>query len=245
MRVSALILAALAAMSCSSAVTFPVESFDTPGGNKVQIAMIRHGSLAMDYKGFSIQIDPVSVMGSDTVDYSVFPPADCIFITHEHGDHLSPETIDALTKESTRLYCNLSSEEALGKGEVLGNGNTVEINSDIAVTAVPAYNTTEEHAQFHPEDNGNGYIFIIDGLSIYVSGDTEDIEEMAEFGGIDIAFLSCNQPYTMTVEQCINAARVLSPKVLIPYHLSDTDTDAIRKGLEDTDIEVRTYDTLR
>ncbi len=30
-------------------------------------------------------------------------------------------------------------------------------------------------------------------------------------------------PNTMTVEQCINAAKTIKPKVLIPYHFSNTD----------------------
>ena len=46
---------------------------------------------------------------------------------------------------------------------------------------------------------------------------------MAALKDIDIAFLPVNQPYTMTVPQCVNAAKAFSPKVLIPYHFGDTD----------------------
>ena len=60
-----------------------------------------------------------------------------------------------------------------------------------------------------------------------------------------MAFLSANQPYTMTVEQCIHAAQVIKPKVLIPYHLSNTDMQAIKDGLEGSGIEVRLHETLR
>ena len=60
-----------------------------------------------------------------------------------------------------------------------------------------------------------------------------------------MAFLSANQPYTMTVEQCIHAAKVIKPKVLVPYHLGNTDMQAIKDGLEGTGIEVRLHETLR
>ena len=49
----------------------------------------------------------------------------------------------------------------------------------------------------------------------------------------------------MTVEQCIHAAQVIKPKVLIPYHLSNTDMQAIKDGLEGSGIEVRLHETLR
>ena len=44
-------------------------------------------------------------------------------------------------------------------------------------------------------------VVTIDGLRIYIAGDTEDIEEMAAINDIDVAFLPCNLPYTMTPEQ--------------------------------------------
>ena len=68
---------------------------------------------------------------------------------------------------------------------------------------------------------------------------------MAGFGPVDVAFLSANQPYTMTVEQCIRAAKVLKPKILIPYHLSNTDMQAIKDGLEGSGIQVLLFEELR
>ena len=38
-----------------------------------------------------------------------------------------------------------------------------------------------------------------------IAGDTEDIPEMESIKDIDIAFLPCNQPYTMTPEQLARA----------------------------------------
>ncbi len=105
--------------------------------------------------------------------------------------------------------------------------------------AVPAYNTTEGHLQFHPKGRDNGYVLTLGGLRIYIAGDTEDIPEMAELRDIDIAFLPCNQPYTMTVEQLVRAAQVISPKVLIPYHFSQTPVDGIPSLLPGIDVRLR------
>lgn len=98
--------------------------------------------------------------------------------------------------------------------------------------AVPAYNTTADRQKFHPKGRDNGYVLSIDGLRIYIAGDTEDIPEMEHLKDIDIAFLPCNQPYTMTPEQLAHAANMIRPQVVYPYHFSDTPVDEMKKALE-------------
>ena len=92
---------------------------------------------------------------------------------------------------------------------------------------------------FHPQGRDNGFVLTIDGLKIYIAGDTEDIPEMAGLKDIDVAFLPVNQPYTMTVEQCVNAAKVISPKVLIPYHFSSTDLSSLPDLLPEINVLLR------
>ena len=48
-----------------------------------------------------------------------------------------------------------------------------------------------------------------------------------------------NQPYTMTVEQCVNAAKTIKPKVLIPYHFSNTDLSTLPDQLPGIDVRLR------
>ena len=66
----------------------------------------------------------------------------------------------------------------------------------------------------------------------------------ANIKDIDIAFLPCNQPYTMTVDQLVNAARMVNPKVLFPYHYGQTDVSGIPSQLEadGTDVRIRHYE---
>ena len=218
---------------------YEVERFWTASGQPVEITLIKHGSLEVWHKGRSIQIDPVAGLGKPT-DYAVeFPKADVILVTHEHGDHLEDETISTLTGPETVLILNETSRNKIGRGDVIRNGESRKLPGDILLEAVPAYNTTPGREMFHPKGNGNGYVLTIDGLRIYVAGDTEDVPEMAELKDIDIAFLPVNQPYTMTPEQCIAAAKVIQPKVLIPYHYSKTDLTPVIEGLPDMDVRIR------
>ena len=121
----------------------------------------------------------------------------------------------------------------------MANGDQRSLSDRMKVEAVPAYNNTEGHLQFHPKGRDNGYVITLDGLRIYVAGDTEDIEEMAAIKDIDIAFLPCNQPFTMTTAQLVKAARIVKPKVLFPYHYGDTDLSGVTEDLKADGIDVR------
>ena len=143
------------------------------------------------------------------------------------------------TGDNTQMITNQRCAEMLGYGTVMANGDKLQIADDFTVEAVPAYNTTEGHLQFHPKGRDDGFILTLDGLRIYIAGDTEDIPEMAEIKDIDVAFMPCNQPYTMTPEQLINAARMVKPKVLFPYHYGQTDVSGIPSQLEADGVEVR------
>ena len=218
---------------------YEVERFRTASGAPVDITLIKHGSLEIGYRGLSIQIDPVAGYDKPT-DYAVeFPKADVILVTHEHPDHLEDATIATLTGPETILILNETSRAKIGRGEAIGNGESRELPGGIKLEAVPAYNTTPGREMFHPKGNGNGYVLTIDGLRIYVAGDTEDVPEMAELKDIDVAFLPVNQPYTMTPEQCIAAAKVIAPKVLIPYHFSQTDLSGLPAALPGIDVRLR------
>jgi len=233
------LLALMGLAACSQPDSYEVDSFTTKSGKTVKFHALVHASIRIEYDGKEIMIDPVTKLGGKTIDYTAMPKADYIFVTHEHHDHLDQEAIKQLTGDKTQLVTNQRCAEMLGYGQVMANGDVLQLSDDIRLEAVPAYNTTEDHLQFHPKGRDNGFILTLDGLRIYIAGDTEDIPEMAEIKDIDIAFMPCNQPYTMTVEQLINAARIVKPKVLFPYHYGQTDVSDIPSRLKSMGIEAR------
>jgi len=219
--------------------TYEVDVFRTRSGKTVKFHALVHASIRISYDGKEILIDPVSRLGGRTVDYDVMPKADYVLVTHEHGDHFDREAISRLSSAATHLVTNQRCAQMLGYGQVMANGDSLRLADGIDVVAVPAYNTTEGHLQFHPKGRDNGYVLTLDGLRIYVAGDTEDIPEMATLRDIDIAFLPCNQPYTMTPDQLVRAAQMVKPRVLFPYHYGQTDASTIPAALIPDGIEVR------
>ena len=215
------------------------DTFTTPNGKTVGIYPLLHASIRIVYDGKEIEIDPVGKLGNRTTDYASMPKADYIFVTHEHGDHFDRAAIQQLTASGTRLITNRRCADMLGYGEVMSNGDQLTITDGFSVEAVPAYNITEGHLQFHPKGRDNGFILTIDGMRIYIAGDTEDIPEMANIKDIDIAFLPCNQPYTMTTSQFVNAARTIKPRIVFPYHFGQTDISGLPAQLKADGIDVR------
>lgn len=61
---------------------------------------------------------------------------------------------------------------------------------------------------------------------------------------IDVAFLPVNQPYTMTVDQAVEAVKAFRPAIFYPYHYGEvdekTDIDRLVAELEGvTEVRVR------
>lgn len=216
------------------------DSFSTPNGTAVKMFCIKHGSVRIQIGDKEVYVDPVINAVQPETDFTVMPKADYIIITHEHFDHLDSLAINQLAKEGTTLVINPRSSEILGgKGDVMKNGDKKTLSSTWEIEAVPAYNTSADKQQFHPKGRDNGYILNVDGFRVYIAGDTEDIEEMNDIKNIDVAFLPCNLPYTMTPEQLAKAAKMVQPKVLFPYHYGQTEIQQVVTLLEGSGIDVR------
>ena len=228
--------------ACGQKADYETDVFTTKSGKTVKIYALMHSSIRIEYDGREIEIDPCAKLQNRTVDYSAFPKADIILVTHEHFDHYNEATLRLLSTAKTQLLMNQRCVEMYGSGTAMANGDKLQLADDITVEAVPAYNTTQGHLQFHPKGRDNGYILSIDGLRIYIAGDTEDIPEMGNIKDIDIAFLPCNQPYTMTPEQLVRAAKIVKPKVLFPYHYGQTNVSGIPAQLQGIDVRIRHYE---
>lgn len=217
-------------------VKFESDHFVTKDGKDLEITFIKHASLMLNFDGYKIYVDPVS----DYADYSQFPKADLILITHEHRDHFDPKAIALLETPNTCIVTNLAVQKKLGRGMMMKNGDELRPLEWIELQAVPAYNTTPGREVYHPRGRDNGFVLTLGGTRIYIAGDTEDIPEMQQLGPIDVAFLPVNQPYTMTVSQAARAARIIEPKILYPYHYGETSIELLKEELQpEKGIEVR------
>lgn len=192
----------------------------------ITIRPLSHASFVMETPSMTVYNDPV---GGAAL-YEGQPSADFVLITHHHGDHYDEETLEGIVGENTKLLVNpevmgMLSAALKSKASSIGNGESTSVG-DIGIEAIPAYNLTEDRLKYHPKGRDNGYILTVDGMRIYVAGDTEDIPEMRALTDIDIAFVPMNLPYTMEVEKAADAVKEFAPKVVYPYHYKGSDPDA-------------------
>jgi len=219
--------------------TFETDTIKTSAGD-LKITFLGHGSLYFTFGGKVIHVDPFSAVA----DYSTLPKADLVLLAHEHMDHLDLKALNPVRTDKTTVVspevCTKQVEGCL----VMKNGDVKTVGG-LKIEAVPAYNIVhmrDAGQPFHPKGVGNGYIITFGDKRVYVAGDTENIPEMKNIKNIDVAFLPMNLPYTMTPEMAADAAKMINPKILYPYHYGETDTSklvALLKGTPEIEIRIR------
>ena len=226
---SALPLAALARPA------FAADTLATSAGD-LAVHPVAHASLAFTFGNEVIYVDPAENS------FAGLPAATAIVITHAHPDHFNADNLVKLAGDVATLVVN---EDVFGKlpealksrATALANGASGRAGS-VPLEAIAAYNTTADRQQYHPQGVGNGYVFSFGDKRVYVAGDTEPTPEMLALKDIEIAFLPMNLPYTMSVEQAVEAVKGFMPKVVYPYHYRGSDVEAFKAGVGDV-AEVR------
>ena len=185
-------------------------------------------------EGKIIYFDPFKLNGTCEHD------ADIIFITHSHFDHFSPEDIEEIRKESTRIVAPQDIKSDIKKLGFLEENVLIVIPNEkyeidgVRFETIPAYNTNKD---FHKKEyNWVGYIATIDDKRIYIAGDTDNIEEARNII-CDIAMVPVGGTYTMTAEEAADLIKNIKPKLAIPIHYktivgSIEDAETFKKLLE-------------
>lgn len=181
-----------------------------------KIHWLGHDSFRIDGKDSVIYIDPYRIKED--------PPADLILITHDHFDHASPADVAKIRKaDSVIVTTAAAAAKFSGDIRIVKPGDTVTVKG-VEIRALPAYNLTKFRSPgvpFHPKEAGHvGFLITVDGLHIYHAGDTDHIPEMTGLAP-DVALLPVSGTYVMTVEEAVQAAAAIGPKVAVPMHVGE------------------------
>jgi L-ascorbate metabolism protein UlaG (beta-lactamase superfamily) len=193
---------------------------------KTKIKWLSHAGFQITSSGGKVlYIDPwldnpVSVSKLDEV-----KEATLVLVTHDHMDHVG-QAAEIVAKTGGLLVANVETAKRLqndakipaekvcyfGYGMNIG-GNLVY--EGISVTMTQAFHSTGTGAPC-------GYIIKLeDGTTLYHAGDTGIFDSMKTFGelySIDIAMLPVGSVFTMDPFQAAKAAKMISPKKVIPMH---------------------------
>ena len=220
-----------------SGTAVPTGDLLTASNGPAVLRPINHATLILSWNGLTVYVDPVG----GGARFAGLPRPDIVLITHAHSDHFEVSTLTAVCTNTTIILAPAVVQASLSAAlkpscAVMTNGSSTNLLG-VTVEAVAMYNLT---SAYHPKGTGNGYVVTLGGRRIYLSGDTEDIPEMRALRDIDVAFVCMNLPFTMTVTRAASAVRKFRPRVVYPYHYSDSNVNEFKRLVgTDVGVEVR------
>lgn len=149
---------------------------------------------------------------------------DMIIITHDHLDHLDPETLERLINNSTKTITFIAPENAYRRLLEFGGRHNYVLLAPHSVWSekgVTVYAVKAEHS----DRTAAGYIIDDGNSTYYVSGDTlynydviDDVLELVD-SGVDYAFLPINGVgNNMNAKDAADFAYEIGAKCAVPLH---------------------------
>jgi len=204
----------------------------------VEIRRLIHSSVLVKGEEKKIYIDPYrpDPLPEGIKEFYEEPDkADLLLITHGHHDHCDPDTFKKMMRGNTKIVapenCAKKMEHPCFNLQPEGSSSF----DGVKIQATQAYNLKRKRDSgepFHTKGEGVGYLITISNKTIYHPGDTENIPEMEEIEGVDIAFLPIDGTYTMDIEEAVEAAKTIGPQIAIPFHERDADPEKFKRKLE-------------
>src|SRR4030067_909650 len=173
-----------------------------------------------------------------------------ILLTHGHNDHFG-DTVEIAKRNDATVIATFELATFCERQGLKVHGMHIGGGHDFDFGRVKL--TIAHHGSAYIGDTiqytGNpcGYILTLGKTKIYHSGDTGlflDMQLIGKRNKIDLALLPIGDNYTMDIEDAVQAAKFLKPKMVIPMHyktweLIDQDPNLFAKKLKGTGIKVK------
>jgi L-ascorbate metabolism protein UlaG (beta-lactamase superfamily) len=168
-------------------------------------------------------VDPTSGPNDNAVKKSGFLKADLILITHPHDDHFKPWLLQTYIKANPQVViAGPAMVVAVAKAYGIEGVQLVEPNksynfSGFEVSTLPAYFDSKDWN--HPKDqNWVGYVFTLNSVRYYVTGDTQPMPQSANIKA-DVIFpllFGCGG----NSAQALEMVKTSGAKLVVPVHTS-------------------------
>ncbi|MEM9967976.1 MAG: metal-dependent hydrolase [Pseudomonadota bacterium] len=197
----------------------------------MKIIWLGHGSFRIEIEDQILLIDPWlngNPMMPEDQHEAAITGATHILVTHGHFDHMTDvtqisKTTGAAVSGMYELAQFLFSEGAT-EGHAFNIGGTVTLGENVQVSMVPASHSSSAALNGTSRYMGTETGFIVrgEGRTLYISGDTGIMADMAWIGAFyapDIGILSAGGYFTMGMAEAAYAAKTYFDfKTVIPCH---------------------------
>jgi L-ascorbate metabolism protein UlaG (beta-lactamase superfamily) len=188
------------------------------------ITWLGHNAWSIETAGTTILVDPflndspTSPIKADSV------KADCILLSHGHGDHVG-DTVAIAKRTGAAVLCNFEVGEWLKKKGVAGD-KVIGMNPGGGIQQPFGHVkfTVAHHSSSMPDGSyggvPGGFLVTLGDQRIYFACDTALFLDMRLIGaaGLDLAVLPIGDLYTMGPDDSIDAIKLLNPKRVAPCH---------------------------
>lgn len=184
--------------------------------------------------GLSIVVDPylTDSVGEVTPEFGrIFPPpitpeelrADIFIVTHDHGDHLDPETIRRYQyKHETRFIAPRFAARKLAElGVPAANLVRLDAGEELVLKAVTVKGVFALPTGPDVLDTTGYWLMFPNGRSIYHTSDTgfAPLVLQAAPKNVEVLLLPINGKWgNLTIEQAIELTAVVNPRYVLPNH---------------------------
>lgn len=218
----------------------------------MQLTYFGHSALQIETNGTTLLIDPF-IEGNKHAEGLVDPKElnpDVLLLTHAHGDHYG-NTPEILENAQPLAIGNFEVVQYLSQTLEHEDIHPMNTGGMWSFDWGEVTLTYARHSSSFPDGtyggNPNGFIFEIEGKTIYNTGDTawfSDLELYGEEYDIDVLLLPIGDNFTMGPEEAVTVAEVLQPELTIPLHYDtfpyiEVDTDEWQQMMEEAGLEAK------
>jgi len=192
---------------------------------KMKLTYYGQSCVEFDFNGTKVLVDPFITYNPLASSVNVADiKADYIFLSHGHQDHVADMV--TIQKQSDATVCAIVETAAWVRKQGVADDKVIEFN--IGGTLNLPFGKVKMVYAVHTNSTPDGqyggfpvgYVFFVEGKTIYFAGDTALTMEMKllERFNIDLALLPIGGHYTMDAEDAVIAADFIKCKHIVGIH---------------------------
>jgi len=192
----------------------------------IEITYLGHSAVLMKTDAVRLIVDPFLDGNPQAALAPSSIEVDVICVTHGHGDHVG-DTVDIAKRNGSLVIAPFELATYLDmKGcrvhpMHIGGAHSFGWGRIKLVPALHGSGFIEESGRIIYTGNPCGFLFYVDGKTIYHAGDTglsAEMEIIGRMNQIDVALLPIGDNFTMGPSDAAEAVRMLKPRTVVPIH---------------------------